>query len=102
MIAARSSVIDNASKPPLRLNPTVADFARIVVCPTPGAYAARNAGIAAARGEVLAFTDADRIPDRNWIRAGVAALAGAEPARLEVWGERVLEAATLEAVFAEG
>jgi hypothetical protein len=25
-----------------------------------------------------------------------------EPARLEVWGERVLEAATLEAVFAEG
>lgn len=31
-----------------------------------------------------------------------AKLAGAEPARLEVWGERVLEAATLEAVFAEG
>jgi len=29
-------------------------------------------------------------------------LAGAEPARLEVWGERVLEAVTLEAVFAEG
>ncbi len=31
-----------------------------------------------------------------------AKLAGAEPAQLEVWGERVLEAATLEAVFAEG
>ncbi len=31
-----------------------------------------------------------------------AKLAAAEPARLEVWGERVLEAATLEAVLAEG
>jgi predicted transposase/invertase (TIGR01784 family) len=31
-----------------------------------------------------------------------AKLTGAEPAQLEVWGERVLEAATLEAVFAEG
>lgn len=30
-----------------------------------------------------------------------AKLVGAEPARLEVWGERVLEAATLEAVFGE-
>ena len=32
-----------------------------------------------------------------WVEAK---LAGAEPARLEVWGERVLEAVTLEAVFA--
>ncbi|MEI2782166.1 MAG: DUF2887 domain-containing protein [Candidatus Competibacter sp.] len=31
-----------------------------------------------------------------------AKLVGAEPAQLETWGERVLEAATLEAVFAEG
>ena len=30
-----------------------------------------------------------------------AKLAGAEPARLEAWVERVLEAATLAAVFAE-
>jgi hypothetical protein len=30
-----------------------------------------------------------------------ARLTGAEPAQLEVWGERVLEAATLEAVFVE-
>ena len=31
-----------------------------------------------------------------------AKLAAAEPARLEAWGERVLQAAMLEAVFAEG
>ncbi len=31
-----------------------------------------------------------------------AKLVGAEPVQLETWGERVLEAATLEAVFAEG
>lgn len=34
-----------------------------------------------------------------WVEAK---LVGAEPAQLEAWGERVLEAATLEAVFAEG
>jgi hypothetical protein len=33
-----------------------------------------------------------------WVEAK---LAGAEPAQLEGWGERVPEAATLEAVFAE-
>ena len=38
-------------------------------------YAARNAGLAAARGAVLCFTDADCVPDRGWARALVAALA---------------------------
>ena len=34
-----------------------------------------------------------------WVEAK---LVGAEPAQLEAWGERVLEAATLAAVLAEG
>lgn len=67
-------VVDNASKPPIQLNSTAADFARIVVCPTPGAYAARNAGIGFAHGEILAFTDADCIPEQDWIRNGANAL----------------------------
>jgi glycosyltransferase involved in cell wall biosynthesis len=41
-----------------------------------GSYAARNKGIEASKGEVLAFTDADCLPDPGWIEAGVRALAG--------------------------
>jgi len=38
-------------------------------------YAARNRGVVASTGEVLAFTDADCIPDRGWLRALVWPLA---------------------------
>jgi len=33
-----------------------------------GAYIARNTGIAHARGEIILFTDADCIVDKNWIK----------------------------------
>jgi glycosyltransferase involved in cell wall biosynthesis len=39
-----------------------------------GSYAARNQGIEASKGEILAFTDADCVPDPQWVAAGVAAL----------------------------
>src|SRR3954447_26423119 len=44
----------------------------------PGSYAARNAGIIAAAGSVLAFTDADCTPAPTWLAAAMAALDGAE------------------------
>ena len=38
-------------------------------------YAARNTGLAEARGGILCFTDADCLPEPEWTRALVAALA---------------------------
>ena len=37
----------------------------------PGSYAARNAGIRQAKGEIIGFTDSDCIPDKNWIKNAV-------------------------------
>jgi glycosyltransferase involved in cell wall biosynthesis len=42
--------------------------------PRPGSYAARNRGLAEARGSVLCFTDADCMPAPAWIERGLAAL----------------------------
>jgi glycosyltransferase involved in cell wall biosynthesis len=51
----------------------------VVTAVVPGAGngpgAARNAGVQAATGTVLAFTDADCVPDPGWLRAGLTALA---------------------------
>lgn len=33
-----------------------------------GAYIARNAGIKLSKGEIIAFTDADCVADRNWLK----------------------------------
>src|SRR5262245_61424835 len=40
---------------------------RVVREPKPGSYAARNAGLAIAAGEIIAFTDADCLPSADWI-----------------------------------
>lgn len=39
-----------------------------------GSYAARNAGVAKASGDILAFTDSDCMPKPEWIQNGVAFL----------------------------
>lgn len=38
-----------------------------------GSYAARNTGIQSAHADILAFTDADCVPQPGWLAAGVAA-----------------------------
>ncbi len=45
---------------------------RVVRAPRPGLSAARNAGLAAATGEIIAFTDDDVEVDRGWLRGLVA------------------------------
>ena len=63
--------------------------ARILDCPAPGAYAARNFGAARARGDLLVFTDADCAPEPGWLAALVAA-AEAAPDRLVAGPVRML------------
>nr|WP_269205198.1 glycosyltransferase [Motilibacter aurantiacus] len=48
----------------------------------PGSYAARNAGLRAARADVLAFTDADCRPVPGWLEEGLLALEGTPPVDL--------------------
>ena len=67
-------VVDNASTKPVA--PLLAAFshARPEYEPAAGSYAARNRGISSSRAEILAFTDADCIPGRDWLEGGVAGM----------------------------
>ena len=49
---------------------------------TPGAYAARNTGIRAARAPIIAFTDADCRVDPNWLSSILEHMADPEIAML--------------------
>lgn len=72
-------VVDNGSKDGTaalaRHHPVVT---RVVREPARGSYVARNAGVAACLGDVVAFTDADCRPRPQWVRRGLDALAAAD------------------------
>jgi glycosyltransferase involved in cell wall biosynthesis len=59
----------------LRLPPNC----RVIHVPKPGSYAARNAALREARGDMLFFTDSDCQPDKLWIENGMAALETIRP-----------------------
>lgn len=68
-------VADSASRGPvapalLRYRGDVA----LVRVEQPGSYLARNEALRRATGEVVAFTDADCLPDEAWLERGVAVL----------------------------
>jgi glycosyltransferase involved in cell wall biosynthesis len=67
-------VVDNASDE--SIEPLVAQFpqAKAEFESQRGSYAARNRGVKMARGDVLAFTDADCVPAPTWMEAGVSRL----------------------------
>lgn len=65
-------VVDNGSTPPLSLRSNRSLQLKIEICSRPGSYAARNAGARIARGDILAFTDADCTPAPDWLREAVA------------------------------
>jgi glycosyltransferase involved in cell wall biosynthesis len=64
-----TAAIARAAGPPVRL---------LRLATSTGAGSVRNHGAAAARGCVLAFTDADCVPTPGWLRAGLRALEGCD------------------------
>ena len=52
----------------------IAGRARLTVVTTKGAGPARNGGVAAARGETIAFIDSDCVAEPEWLASGVRAL----------------------------
>lgn len=68
-------VVDNNSPGALeQLPPMLAGKARLLVETEPGAGPARNRGVAAAMGEILAFIDADCKAEPDWLREGLKGL----------------------------
>lgn len=66
-------IVDNGSKyPPVFF---AAEHGAVLIEESiPGSYAARNKGILKAKGDIIAFTDADCVPEKNWIREGVSCI----------------------------
>ena len=89
-------VVDNRSTDATRA--IVAEYAVSLVeeHEVQSSYAARNRGVADSHGRILAFTDADCVPDRGWVRAFAAALepdsVGLAAGPIEAWrAERLVE-----------
>ncbi len=68
----------------------------------PGSYRARNTGLAALRGKYVALTDADCIPEANWLKNALAAIkqhpeAGVIAGRIELFRVSDTDSETCEA-----
>jgi glycosyltransferase involved in cell wall biosynthesis len=67
-------VVDNGSaSSPVTVLP-VDDRLTVLAEPRPGSYRARNRALEVATGEILAFTDADCLPDASWVSSAVRIL----------------------------
>ena len=71
-------IVDNGSREPLSAVQAAYPDVRILKEDQPGPGLARNLGVAAARGGILAFIDADCRADPDWIAAAVRGLGAAD------------------------
>lgn len=67
-------VVDNNSDEPIESSVAAFQHVKVLFEAQPGSYAARNCGLAMARGDVFAFTDSDCLPQPGWIANGIRAL----------------------------
>ncbi len=69
-------VADNASSMGLEaVQECAGERAKVILATEKGAGPARNAGVLASQGRLLAFTDSDCVPEPGWLESGIAALA---------------------------
>ena len=66
-------LIDNGENPAIEACIANYPHVNLLIESQPSSYIARNTGLAHAHGEGIAFTDADCIPDPNWLQAGMEA-----------------------------
>jgi len=59
-------IVDNGSDA-VPAQESLPDFVKLLECPQPGSYAARNKALQDATGELLVFTDADCRPNADWL-----------------------------------
>lgn len=60
-------VVNNGENDTIPVDFYLPGNAQIIHEPKPGSYIARNKGAEIARGDILAFTDSDCIPDPDWL-----------------------------------
>lgn len=75
-------VVDNGSTSRLSIDEEFPFGLSVIHCEERGSYAARNAGVIAASGSLLAFIDADCWPDADWLRSGIDALTAKGDSRV--------------------
>ncbi|WP_267961904.1 glycosyltransferase [Sphingobium sufflavum] len=66
---------NNSAVGPDAVAAAIAGRARMVVQMVPGAGPARNAGVEASTGEILAFIDSDCVAEPQWLEEGLAGLS---------------------------